>query len=135
VPFKITLKQREGVSQVRFQLGNREVKHNERPDNQFDFTWSETEPSNAKISILVGGKEDESLIRFKDDWALLRLVAAGNPQPRGEDSFVCSWKIPVDRLGTTTAFYADAILEALDKVNPFQKDFFLKFDVPEKVGP
>ena len=46
-----------------------------------------------------------------------------------------SWEYKIDRLGTSQVFYADALVEAADRVNPFQKDFFAKFEVPDKVGP
>jgi hypothetical protein len=32
-------------------------------------------------------------------------------------------------------FIGDATVEAEDRVNAFQKDFFTKFSVPDKVGP
>ena len=72
---------------------------------------------------------------FKDEWALMRLIASGNPQPSGDKSFNCSWEFRISQLGTERTFFGDVVVEAEDRVNPFMKDFFTKFSVPEKVGP
>jgi type VI secretion system IcmF/VasK family protein len=135
VTFAVTLKQREGVTHVRFGVGKQEFNHNDRPDGRGELTWKEAEAPGAKISIRVGGVESWVDKEFKDDWAIVRLVGSGKPQPQGEQAYACSWEYKVDRLGTSQIFYADAIVEAQDRVNPFQKDFFTKFEVPDKVGP
>jgi len=49
--------------------------------------------------------------------------------------FNCSWVYEVTRLGVPQTFIGDLTLEAEDRVNAFQKDFFTKFVVPDKVGP
>jgi type VI protein secretion system component VasK len=107
VPFKVTLKQRTGVTHLKFTIGKTRVGEVDK--------WFPKE--------------------FKDDWALLRLIASGNPQPSGDKQFNCAWEFIVSRFGTDQTFVGDVILEAEDRVNPFQKDFFSKFSVPEKVGP
>jgi type VI protein secretion system component VasK len=135
VAFAVTLKQREGVTHVRFGVGRQEFNHNDRPDGRGELVWKEAEAPGAKVSIRVGGVESWVDKEFKDDWAIVRLVGAGKPQPQGEQSYACSWEYKVDRLGTRQIFYADAVVEASDRVNPFQKDFFSKFEVPDKVGP
>ncbi len=135
VPFAVTLKQREGVTHVRFSVGKTEFNHNDTPDGRSEMAWREGDLPGAKISIRVGAVEKWSDREFKDEWALLRLVASGKPQPRGEQGYFCSWEYKVDQLGTSQIFYADALIEATDRVNPFQKDFFSKFAVPDRVGP
>ncbi len=135
VGFAVTLKQREGVTHVKFGVGKQEFNHNDRPDNRGELVWKEAEAPGAKISIRVGAVESWVEKEFKDDWAIVRLVASGKPQPQGEQAFNCSWEYQVSRLGTSQVFYADALVEAADRVNPFQKDFFAKFEVPDKVGP
>jgi type VI secretion system protein ImpL len=135
VTFAVTLKQREGVTHVRFGVGKQEFNHNDRPDGRGELTWKEAEAPGAKVSIRVGAVESWVDKEFKDDWALIRLVGSGKPQPQGEQAFACSWEYKIDRLGTSQVFYADALVEATDRVNPFQKDFFAKFEVPDKVGP
>ncbi len=135
VPVAVTLKQREGVTHVRFGVGKHEFNHNDRPDGRGEVVWKEGEAPGARIAIRVGAVESWVDREFKDEWGLLRLVASGAPQPQGERAFACSWKFQVTRLGTSQEFYADAVVEAEDAVNPFQKGFFTKFELPDKVGP
>jgi type VI secretion system IcmF/VasK family protein len=133
VPFKVTLKQREGVTHLKFTVGKKEFNHNDRPDNRGELVW-EGEPG-ASLQIRVGEVDRWFPKEFKDDWGLLRLIASGNPQPSGDKNFSCSWDFKITRLGTEQTFVGDVLLEADDRVNPFQKDFFSKFSVPDKVGP
>ncbi len=133
VPFKVTLKQREGVTHLKFTIGKKEFNHNDRPDNRGDLVWEGD--AGAALSIRVGEVDRWFPKEFKDDWGLLRLVASGNPQPVGDRSFTCAWDFMISQLGSEKKFNGDILIEAEDRVNPFQKDFFLKFLVPEKVGP
>lgn len=133
VPFKVTLKQREGVTHLKFVVGKKEFNHNDRPDNRGELIW-EGEPG-ASIQIRVGEVNRWFPKEFADDWGLLRLIASGNPQPSGDKNFSCSWEFKITRLGTEQTFIGDVLLEADDRDNPFQKDFFGKFSVPDKVGP
>jgi type VI secretion system IcmF/VasK family protein len=133
MPFKVTLKQREGVTHLKFTVGKKEFNHNDRPDNTGSLVW-EAEPG-ASLQIRVGEVDRWNPREFKDEWALLRLIASGNPQASGERTYNCSWEFKITRLGTEQAFYGDVLLETEDRVNPFQKDFFTKFSIPEKVGP
>jgi hypothetical protein len=133
VPFKVALKQREGVTHLKFTVGKKEFNHNDRPDGRGELVW-EGEPG-ASLQIRVGEVDRWFPKEFKDDWALLRLIASGNPQPSGDKAFACSWEFKITRLGTEQTFIGDVLLEADDRVNPFQKDFFSKFNVPDKVGP
>jgi type VI secretion system IcmF/VasK family protein len=150
VPFKVTLKQREGVTHVRFMLGKKEFNHNERPDNRGDFVWEGE--AGAKLSIRVGGVDrwidfdrkpkgegtaPAAEIKLADEWALFRLIAAGNPEPRGEKAVACTYDfaVTVTDVGIVKTFHADLLFEMDDRISPLQKDFFLKFVVPEKVGP
>jgi len=133
VPFHVTLKQREGVTHLKFTVGKKEFNHNDRPDNRGELAW-EGEPG-ASLQIRVGEVNRWFPKEFPDDWALLRLIASGNPQPVGDKSFSCSWEFKITRLGTEQTFIGDVLLEADDRMNPFQKDFFSKFSVPDKVGP
>ncbi len=135
VPLRVTLKQRTGVAQVRFTLGSKEFKHNDVPEGRSEFIW-QGEPG-AKVSIRVG--EDQRWYETKDyakeEWALLRLMADGSPQSKGEKAIVCTYPFKVTQLGVEQTLYADVEYEALDRVHPFQKEFFAKFAVPERVGP
>jgi type VI protein secretion system component VasK len=133
LPFKVTLKQREGVTHLKFVVGKKEFNHNDRPDGRGDLVW-EGEPGSS-IQVRVAEVNRWVPKEFTDDWALLRLVASGNPQPSGDKAFACSWEFKITRLGTEQTFIADVLLEAEDRVNPFQKEFFAKFSVPDKVGP
>ncbi len=133
MPFKVTLKQREGVTHLKFTVGKKEFNHNDRPDNTGSLVW-EADPG-ASLQIRVGEVDRWNPKEFKDEWALLRLIASGNPQPTGERTFNCTWEFKITRLGTEQTFYGDVLLETEDRVNPFQKDFFSKFSIPEKVGP
>ena len=133
MPFKVTLKQREGVTHLKFTVGKKEFNHNDRPDNRGDLVWEGE--AGASLQIRVGEVDKWFPKEFKDDWALLRLIASGNPQPSGDKSFNCTWEFKITRLGTEQTFFGDVVLEADDRVNPFQKDFFAKFSIPDKVGP
>jgi len=133
MPFKVTLKQREGVTHLKFTVGKKEFNHNDRPDNTGSLVW-EADPG-ASLQIRVGEVDRWNPKEFKDEWALLRLIASGNPQASGERTFNCTWEFKITRLGTEQTFYGDVLLETEDRVNPFQKDFFSKFSIPEKVGP
>jgi type VI secretion system IcmF/VasK family protein len=135
LPFKVTLKQRQGVTDLKFKVGKNEFNLNDRPDNRGDLVW-DGEPG-ASFQILVGevSKWQVKGEELKDEWALFRLFASGNPQPQGDKAFNCSWSFNVTRLGVEQTFIGDVLLEAEDRVNPFQKDFFSKFSIPEKVGP
>jgi type VI protein secretion system component VasK len=135
MPFKVTLKQRQGVTDLKFTVGKKEFNLNDRPDNCGQLVW-EGEVG-ATFQILVGevAKWQPKGEEFKDEWAIFRLIATGNPQPAGDKSFSCSWSFNVTRLGVEQVFIGDLLLEAEDRVNPFQKDFFPKFSVPDKVGP
>jgi type VI protein secretion system component VasK len=133
MPFKVTLKQREGVTHLKFTIGKKEFNHNDRPDNTGSLVW-EADPG-ASLQIRVGEVDRWNPKEFKDEWALLRLIASGNPQPSGERVYNCTWEFKITRLGTEQTFYGDVLLETEDRVNPFQKDFFTKFSIPEKVGP
>ncbi|HZE96179.1 MAG TPA: type VI secretion system membrane subunit TssM [Planctomycetota bacterium] len=133
VPFKVTLKQREGVTHLKFTVGKKEFNHNDRPDNRGDLVWEGE--AGASLQIRVAGVDRWHPKEFKDDWGLLRLIASGSPQPSGDKSFACSWDFKITRLGTDQVFVGDVLLEGDDRVNPFQKDFFSKFSVPDKVGP
>jgi type VI secretion system protein ImpL len=133
VPFKVTLKQREGVTHLKFTVGRKEFNHNDRPDNRGELVWEGE--SGAALSVRVGGVDNWFPKEFKDEWGLLRLIATGNPQPAGDKAFSCTWDYKIMVLGSERPFNADVLVEADDRVNPFQKDFFAKFVVPEKVGP
>jgi len=135
MPFKVTLKQRQGVTDLKFTVGKKEFNLNDRPDNCGQLIW-EGEVG-ATFQILVGDvvKWQVKGEEFKDEWAVFRLVASGNPLPSGDKSFNCSWSFNVTRLGVEQVFIGDAMVEAEDRVNAFQKDFFTKFVVPERVGP
>jgi type VI secretion system protein ImpL len=133
LPFKVTLKQREGVTHLKFTVGKKEFNHNDRSDNTGSLVW-EAE-AGASLQIRVGEVDRWNPKEFKDEWALMRLIASGNPQPSGDRTFNCTWEFKITRLGTEQTFYGDVLLEAEDRVNPFQKDFFSKFSIPEKVGP
>jgi type VI secretion system protein ImpL len=133
VPFKVTLKQRTGVTHVKFTLGKKEFNHNDRPDNRGELVWEGE--AEAALSIRVVEVNRWYPKEFKDDWGLLRLIASGNPQPADDKSFACTWEYSITHFGTEQKFNADVLLEADTKINPFQKDFFTKFLVPEKVGP
>jgi type VI protein secretion system component VasK len=133
VPFKVTLKQREGVTHLKFTVGKKEFNHNDRPDNRGDLVWEGD--AGASLQIRVGEVDRWFPKEFKDDWGLLRLIASGNPQAVGDKNFNCAWEFKITRLGTEQTFQGDVLLEADDRVNPFQKDFFSKFNVPDKVGP
>ena len=135
MPFKVTLKQRQGVTDLKFKVGKQEFNLNDRPDNCGQLTWDGE--AGASFQILVGEvvKWQVKGEEFKDEWALFRLVASGNPQASGDKIFNCSWSFNVTRLGVEQTFIGDAVLEAEDRVNPFQKEFFSKFSIPEKVGP
>jgi len=129
----VTLKQREGVTHLKFTVAKKEFNHNDRPDNCGQLVWEGE--AGASLQIRVGDIDKWFPKEFKDDWALLRLVASGNPQPSGDKTFNCSWEFKITQLGKEQTFFGDVILEAEDRVNPFQKDFFSKFSVPDKVGP
>ncbi len=133
VPFRVTLKQREGVTHLKFGVGKKEFNHNDRPDNRGELVWEGD--AGASLQIRVGEVDRWFPKEFKDDWGLLRLIASGNPQPVGDKNFNCTWEFKITRLGTEQTFQGDVLLEADDRVNPFQKDFFSKFNVPDKVGP
>ena len=135
MPFKVTLRQREGVTHLKFTVGKKEFNHNDRPDNRGDLVWEGEQGATLQIRVGEVDKWHPKGQDFKDEWALLRLIATGNPQPSGERSFNCTWEYKITRLGTEQAFIGDVILEVEERVNPFQKDFFAKFSVPEKVGP
>jgi type VI secretion system protein ImpL len=135
MPFKVTLKQRQGVTDLKFTVGKKEFNLNDRPDNRGDLVWEGD--LGATVQIMVGEvpKWQMKGEDLKDEWALFRLVTTGNPQASGDKSFNCSWSYNVLRLGVEQVFIGDIVLEAEDRVNPFQKDFFSKFSIPEKVGP
>jgi type VI protein secretion system component VasK len=133
IPFKVTLKQREGVTHLKFTVGKKEFNHNDRPDNRGDLVWEGE--AGATLQIRVGEVDRWFPKEFKDDWGILRLVSSGNPQAVGDKNFNCSWEFKITRLGTEQTFLGDVLLEPEDRVNPFQKDFFSKFNVPDKVGP
>jgi type VI secretion system IcmF/VasK family protein len=135
LPFWVTLKQREGVAQVRFTLGSKEFKHNDTPDNRSHFAWKGE--AGAKLSIRVGEREAERWFdkEFKDEWGLLRLIAAGKPQAQGERAVLCTYDFKLILAGVEQVLFAEALFETADRLNPFQKEFFAKFAVPEKVGP
>jgi type VI protein secretion system component VasK len=138
MPFKVQLKQRQGVVDLKFTVGpvgKKEFNLNDRPDNTGQLVWEGE--AGATMQIMVGEvtkwqlKGDD----LKDEWAIFRLISTGNPQPSGDKSFNCSWTYSVTRLGVEQTFIGDLTLEAEDRVNAFQKDFFTKFNVPDKVGP
>jgi type VI protein secretion system component VasK len=135
VPLRVTLKQRTGVAQVRFTLGSKEFKHNDFPGGRSDFVW-QGEPG-AKVSIRVGEEERwyETKDYSKHEWALLRLMADGNPQPQGDNAIVCTYPYKVTVQGVEQTLYADVVYETVDRVHPFGKEFFAKLVVPERVGP
>jgi len=123
------------VTDLKLKVGKREFNLNDRPDNRGELVW-EGEPG-ATMQILAGGNvkwhaKGEDL---KDEWALFKLIASGNPQPSDERTYHCSWTYLVSVLGVEQTFLGDLTLEAEDRVNAFQKDFFTKFHVPDKVGP
>ncbi|HXX93867.1 MAG TPA: hypothetical protein VEN81_09550, partial [Planctomycetota bacterium] len=76
-------------------------------------------------------------LKLTDEWALFRLIAAGNPQPQGEKAVACTYDFAVNvtDVGISKTFHADVLFETEDRTTLFQKDFFLKFVLPEKVGP
>jgi type VI secretion system IcmF/VasK family protein len=135
MPFKVTLKQRQGVTDLKFKVGKKEFNLNDRPDNRGELVW-EGEVG-ATFQILVGEvpKWQVKGEDLKDEWAVFRLIASGNPLPSGDKTFNCSWSFNVMRFGVEQTFVGDLVLEAEERINPFQKDFFTKFSVPDKVGP
>jgi len=135
MPFKVLLKQRQGVVDLKFTVGKKEFNLNDRPDNTGQLVWEGE--TGASVQIMVGEvtKWQPKGEDLKDEWAIFRLIATGNPQPSGDKSFNCSWTYGVTRLGVEQTFIGDLTLEAEDRVNAFQKDFFTKFVVPDKVGP
>ena len=89
------------------------------------------------MQIFAGGNPKWHAVGedLKDEWAVFKLVTSGNPQPSGDKTYNCSWKYTVSILGVDQVFMGDLTLEAEDRVNAFQKDFFTKFLIPDKVGP
>jgi type VI protein secretion system component VasK len=135
MPFKVLLKQRLGVTDLKFTVGKKEFNLNDRPDNTGQLVWEGEAGSTVQIMVGEVTKWQVKGEDLKDEWAVFRLIAAGNPQPSGDKSFNCSWSYTVTRLGVDQVFIGDATVEAEDRVNAFQKDFFTKFSVPDKVGP
>jgi type VI protein secretion system component VasK len=133
MPFTITLVQREAVTDLKFSVGKKEFNFYDRPDHRGELVW--TGEAGSTLQIRVAGVEKWNPKEFPDDWALFRLIASGNPQPSGDKSYNCSWLFKVPRLGTEGLFYGDLVVEPEDRVNAFQKEFWSKFSVPDKVGP
>jgi type VI secretion system IcmF/VasK family protein len=135
-----TLKQRKGVQDVKLKIGAKEFSYYDTPDHRGEFAWTEGEDPAAKFSIFlpVDGASrwfDKPEKELKDDWALLRLLASGNPQPEGEKGLLCSWTFKIFRSGVEDAFQGDLVLEAEDRFPAFRRKFFVEFACPEKVGP
>jgi type VI protein secretion system component VasK len=135
MPFWVTLKVRQGVTDLKFTLSKKEFNLNDRPDNRGELVWDGE--AGATMQVLVGGnvKWQSKGEDLKDEWAVFKLIASGNPQPSGDKSYDCSWSYSVTVLGVEKVYMGDLTLEAEDRVNAFQKDFFTKFSVPDKVGP
>jgi type VI protein secretion system component VasK len=134
VSFACALKQRAGVTHVRLKVGGKEFTHNESPDGRGTFAWKEAEPG-VKFSVRVGDLNRWSEKEFADDWGLLRLIAAGGPQPQGATKVACSYTFKETVQGVELEFTGEAVFEAEGAQNPFQKDLFSGWAVPDRVGP
>ena len=140
VKFWATLKQRKGVQDVKLRVGAKEFSYYDTPDHRGEFVWTEGEEPVAKFSIFLPvdnsskwyDKPDKEL---KDDWALPRLLASGDPKPEGDKGYLCSWTFKIFRLGVEDAFQGDLVLEAGERNPVFGKKFFPEFACPDKVGP
>ncbi|HEX7900595.1 MAG TPA: type VI secretion system membrane subunit TssM [Planctomycetota bacterium] len=140
VKFWATLKQRKGVQDVKLRVGAKEFSYYDTPDHRGEFAWTEGDEALAKFSIFlpVDGTSkwyDKPEKELKDDWALARLLASGDPKPEGEKGFLYSWTFKIFRLGVEDAFQGDLVLEAEDRNPVFGKKFFPEFACPDRVGP
>jgi type VI secretion system IcmF/VasK family protein len=132
VPFHVTLKQREGVTHLRFSVGKKEFNHNDVPSGRGELIWEGE--AGAKLSIRVGEQDRWHDREFKGEWGLLRLVSAGAPKPQGDKLYACTWEYKVDLFGKTQVFLGDAVVETGDPANLFTPGLLGKLSLPPKVG-
>jgi len=128
--------QRSGVAEISLAIGEKRFSSHDDPDMRCTVIWSEAAPRGAKIGIRYGESQWVFVEKYVgQDWGLLRLLAEGDPKPKGAKSFVYGWPFKVLLSGKENTLVAECSVEADDKVNPFIPKFFSGFKCPEKVGP
>ena len=138
--FFATLKQRQGVQDVKLVVGKSEFSYYVSPDHRGEFVWNEGEEGQAKISILVPVEQEAKWFdkgaALKDDWALLRLLASGKPKLEADEKGILyGWEFQINRFGTPSTFLAEMVLEPGERAPLFRPTFFTEFACPAQVTP
>jgi type VI secretion system protein ImpL len=85
----------------------------------------------ASLYISLSDNSTSETKEFEGDWALFKLLDIASPSP-GESSseFIFSWNFYKDNFYDVTVSYK---LKARSSRNPFSKDFFKSFNLPNKI--
>lgn len=131
-PFTLTLIQREGVEDVVFSIGTQNYGLYDRPDAKFPLALKQGDASmSSRITIRIGNSQWRDLTILKQDWAVLRVLRAGDGKLQPKGGYLCTWSFEGANNAT---FKACALLDA----NGFEKavvgDLLTSFSVPEHIN-
>lgn len=139
LPFTVTLKQRDLVSNLVITIGGKDKDDIKdlysNPNRTYQFTWKEGNPG-AKLEVFVEKVTSGPTLDFsKDPWGLIKLLYRGTATTINDINYTFQWKVFLPVMGRPTEVQGELELVAKDRVNPFKKGFFMEFVCPEKVGP
>ncbi|MBI4565364.1 MAG: type VI secretion system membrane subunit TssM [Planctomycetes bacterium] len=135
VHFWITLKERPGVNDIVFTVGNETFKLYDRPEpHRGELNWIEGQSKGGKISISVGKDHWIHHDCSSQEWGLWRLLRRGKITPTGAKTLTCLWEFKAVVLGVENTYAVDVDFEAEQERHPFQPGFFTEFKCPSKVG-
>ena len=87
----------------------------------------------AKMNISLSDNSTSNTKVFEGDWALFKLLNSTStpPRRRTNSQFIFNWNFSKDNYYDVTVSY---ILKAASSKNPFSKDFFKSFSLPNKIN-
>jgi type VI protein secretion system component VasK len=108
--FRLTLCLREGTTDVHVAIGDQSAGVYDHPDRSADFSLDEGRPANARVVLRTVAGQVLTCDALSGPWSPMRLIRQGEPTPRADGSWSCTWSVRADAIGREAVLRASARL-------------------------